>query len=131
MSEAGFHRGMELRTNAGVAAAGLVAAFGIWASALGGWRTDPIRSILLEPGADKIAHVVLYAALTLVLGLAIERIALKSAWVIGPMLAWGIGVADELRQAGERGRDASVEDLVANGVGITAVALILFLRRPR
>lgn len=124
---------MELRTNAGLtaAAAGLVAAFGIWATAFDGWRTDIIRSLLLEPGADKVAHVIVYGALALLFGLVVERASRRIAWIVGPSLAWVVGFADELRQLGIRGRDASLDDLLANTIGVLVVALVLYVSRSQ
>ncbi len=122
---------MELRWNASYTTvlASLVVALGVWATVFDGWRNDILRTLLLEPGADKLAHVLVYGAAALAFGLLSERVLPRVAWLVGPSLAWAIGVADELRQAGVRGRTASVEDLIANTIGVVFVAIVLYTRR--
>ncbi len=122
---------MELRLTSGFVAsvAGVVAALGVWATLFDSWRADAFRDLLLAPGADKVGHFIVYAALALAVGLVLERAWARGAWLVGPSVAWFVGLAEELRQAGVRGRTASVEDLVANTLGVVVVAVVLLYRR--
>ena len=112
--------------------AGAVLLLGVWATVFEGWRTDFIRSFIINtPSGDKIGHVFLYGLLALAFGWASERAWPRMAWLIGPTVAWWLGFADEFRQAGIRGRDTSVADLVANTIGVSVVAIALYGRRRR
>ncbi|MCK6544688.1 VanZ family protein [Myxococcota bacterium] len=79
------------------------------------------------PGGDKLAHVVAY----LVLGFFVARaLALgarsrssRAVVLGGAALAALHGVFDEMHQSFVPGRDASVDDLVADGIGAILGAL--------
>jgi len=113
-----------------VVMSGSVLALVAWATVLDGWRSDPVRYLMVTvPSADKIGHFAIYGALALTLGLAIGHVSRRLAWWFAPTLAWLVGFADEVRQIGERGRDAGLSDLLANTIGVGIAAIILFRRR--
>ena len=84
-------------------------------------------------GADKIAHALAYGLLA-----AATLIALPDRLLIGrprraAILVWAVcfcyGISDELHQSFVPGRDASVGDLLADGLGAAAVCIIWLVRR--
>jgi len=115
------------------ALAGIVAAlFGllVWFTAFDGWRIGPFRDLLRSvPLSDKIGHFAIYGSIAFFAALLArrpERIRVAAAAV---ML---VGIADEFRQLGEFGRTYSVEDVIANGLGVLAgVALAKLILRRR
>lgn len=114
-----------------VAIAGVVAAlFGllIWVTALEGWRVGPIRDILQSvPSSDKVGHFAIYGSIAFFAALLLKSPTRIRCAAAATMF---IGVADEFRQLGEFGRTYSIEDVIANGLGIfVGVTLAnLFLR---
>lgn len=87
---------------------------------------DVLRWFLIEvPYADKIGHIVLYGALAWFLGVLLQKLSLRWAWIVGPTLSWGIGFLDEVRQIGLRGRDAGFSDLLANTIGVLVAAWLV------
>ena len=112
--------------------AGIVTAlFGllVWFTAFDGWRVGPFRDLLRSvPLSDKIGHFAIYGSIAFFAALLAKRPERIRVAAVAVML---IGIADEFRQLGEFGRTYSVEDVIANGLGILAgVALAkLILRR--
>lgn len=89
-----------------------------------------VRDLLLvTPYGDKIGHFIVYGALAFAIGELWRRFSARTAWIFGPAFAWALGFADEVRQVGIRGRDASLPDLIANTIGIAVAAMLLYRRR--
>lgn len=88
----------------------------------------PLNAPKLEIGGvgmDKIAHATSYGVMTLLLYASFERIGLIGS----SLLALSHGVIIEVVQAHLSNRSADIYDLIANIVGIFAVAIALALLR--
>jgi VanZ family protein len=77
----------------------------------------------LFEGADKVAHVLLYAPLGFLLGRAVGV-----AW-LAVLLATAYGVTDEWHQLYVPGRSPSIADVVADAIGATLGAALWVIRR--
>lgn len=77
----------------------------------------------LFEGADKLAHVALYAPLGFLLGRAVGV-----GW-LAVLLATAYGVSDEWHQVFVPGRSASLGDVVADAVGAALGAAAWSIRR--
>ena len=89
---------------------------------------QPVAVGLIPPPWDKLAHVLLFAALG-----ALLMIASAGRWgALAVAVLIAIGLADELLEAGLPGRVVSVVDLSADVVGavagVAAMALVLARR---
>jgi VanZ family protein len=82
--------------------------------------------------ADKVAHVIEYSILGLLLARAWRATISGSSPLARGLIAVGCGIAlgaiDEYHQSFVRGRDSSVWDLVADAVGIALAQLAYFAR---
>jgi VanZ family protein len=78
---------------------------------------------------DKVAHIVLYFGLGLLLHLTFKNsdniILRRYAAIFAVLLGVIYGITDEYHQSFVPGRTASLHDLLANGIGVT-IAQILF-----
>ncbi len=66
---------------------------------------------------DKMVHVIAYAILGFLMGTSLRKSGIRSYALLGMMLALSIGLADEIHQAFVLVRNASVTDLLADGLG--------------
>lgn len=112
-------------------ASAVVGLFGllVWFTAFDGWRVGPFREILQSvPMSDKVGHFVIYGSIAFFAALLAKHPTRIRAAGAAVML---LGIADEFRQIGEFGRTYSVEDVIANGLGILAGVAIakMILRR--
>ncbi len=101
----------------------------IWFTVFGGWRVGPFREILQSiPMSDKIGHFAIYGSIAFFAALLAKHPVRIRAAAAAVML---LGIADEFRQIGDFGRTYSIEDIVANGLGILAGVAIakIILRR--
>jgi VanZ family protein len=85
--------------------------------------------------ADKLAHLCEYTLLGLLLARAWWGTRVFPAYVACALLAiitgLATGLADELYQAGVPGRVSSAADFLADGIGVTAGAIVYAFRALR
>ena len=81
----------------------------------------------LPTGSDKLAHGGLYLILGLCLGWGKRSTGSSLPWVMILLIGVGYGALDEWHQNFVPGRDVSVGDWVADGVGVV-LGLVLFSR---
>ena len=97
------------------------------------WSSTQSFDSALDLGWDKVAHVLVYAAIGLSAQFAVHRNLQVHAWRVslGILLTTGFGMVDEWIQAGTPGRFPSVHDLIADaaGAGIGAFIWIVFARK--
>jgi VanZ family protein len=109
---------------AGLALAGVVA---LWVVG-----SLPIAVNLVSAPWDKLAHAAVYAVLSCAIGLASGRDGARLI-AVGFLGAMAIGLADELLQFWAAGRQADVEDLMADAVGAALgtlpLAVLVHLRQ--
>lgn len=87
---------------------------------------EPVAVGLIRAPWDKLAHVAVYAALTILLWLGAGGRGLT--WICPLVL--GVGLLDEWHQSTLPGRSAELSDMVADGAGILIAAVALLgLRR--
>lgn len=101
----------------------------VWFTVLDGWRVGPFREILRSiPMSDKVGHFVIYGSIAFFAALLAKHPARIRAAAAAVML---LGIADEFRQIGDFGRTYSIEDIIANGLGILAGVTVakMILRR--
>lgn len=92
-----------------------------WVTFFGVSANPVIKEVLSAEGSDKLGHLAIYGALTASAIWTTGDIRLSSIrWIpLWPGVVFAISVADELRQIAEQARSFEVNDLMANGVGIT------------
>ena len=78
--------------------------------------------------SDKVGHFVIYGSIAFFAALLAKHPARIRAAAAAVML---LGIADEFRQIGDFGRTYSIEDIIANGLGILAGVTVakMILRR--
>jgi VanZ family protein len=95
---------------------------------LGSSRPLPADYVPPVPHLDKTLHFVAYGVLALLCFRAMwaKRDDPAPAWVLllGVVLAGAYGACEELHQSFIPGRDASVYDVIANGLGAVAAAVL-------
>ena len=64
-----------------------------------------------------MVHVIAYAILGFLMGTSLRKSGIRNYALIGMVLALSIGLADEIHQAFVLVRNASVTDLLADGLG--------------
>ena len=91
--------------------------------------TSPPQPGFLPPGADKLAHAILYAGLAAVVSLGIRR---GRSVVSAPVQFWApflfaalYGASDEVHQLFVPNRSFEVADIVADASGALAIQLAL------
>ena len=92
----------------------------------------PDNEIFLFPGADKLAHCLLYAGLAGLVSTGIRRSnpTVKSSiqWFVPVFFAILYGLSDEVHQLYVPDRCFELLDLLSDGVGATLAQSCLFLR---
>ena len=74
----------------------------------------PYEGNLLDDQRDKLAHLMVYAALTVLAYLAYQRVAML--WLVAALLVYSVGL--EVGQYFVPGRFLSAADVVANTLGL-------------
>lgn len=118
--------GLKAPRGARVAAWSLV---GVWAAAIFAASSIPRGAPvpLPGPGMDKIVHAGVFAVLGGLAALAFraEGTAARRAAVLGALLALVYGGLDEVHQSWTPGRAMDSEDMLADGLGAAAGALVV------
>lgn len=86
----------------------------------------PGAGSLFPPPWDKAVHFLAFGTIGVLTGLAFPRMPLLAVW----MVVVALGAADELHQMFIIGRQAGLDDLLADAVGgLAALPVIILLRR--
>ncbi|GAB7564174.1 hypothetical protein LG202_22130 [Methylobacillus methanolivorans] len=86
----------------------------------------PGAGSLFPPPWDKVVHFFAFGTIGVLTGLAFVRLPLLAVWII----VVALGAADELHQLFIEGRQAGLDDLVADALGgLAALPVIVLLRR--
>ncbi|MCB5188934.1 VanZ family protein [Methylobacillus caricis] len=81
---------------------------------------------LFTPPWDKVVHFLAFGAIGVLSGLAFPRVPLLLIW----LLVIAVGAADEFHQIFIQGRQAGLDDLLADAVGgFAALPVIAVLRK--
>lgn len=90
----------------------------------------PVQPPAMIPGADKIAHAVLYAGLTCCLSFGIRRSnknpPVWAQWYVPVGFAILYGISDEVHQSFVPKRSADPWDVLADAIGAIIAQLVLF-----
>ena len=86
----------------------------------------PGAGSLFPPPWDKAVHFLAFGTIGVLAGLAFPRLPLWGVWIV----VVALGAADELHQMFIIGRQAGLDDLLADAVGgLAALPVIILLRR--
>ncbi|MGY1489030.1 VanZ family protein [Methylobacillus pratensis] len=86
----------------------------------------PGAGSLFPPPWDKVVHFFVFGTIGVLAGLAFLRLPLVAVWII----VVALGAADELHQLFIEGRQAGLDDLLADALGgLAALPVIALLRR--
>jgi len=80
---------------------------------------DPGTPKTATPGLDKVAHLVEYGVLGLLLSRAVGGRARGVMFASMLVLGVAVGIADEVIQSHVPGRQAGADDVIADAVGVT------------
>ena len=94
-------------------------AFVLWLTALGGADSGLLLDLVRTPGYDKVAHVVVYGGLTALFITALGDHRVLRFVPFWPALFLVISTVDEFRQITIPGRVFSIDDMIANLIGVT------------
>ena len=83
----------------------------------------PYDGNLLDDQRDKLAHLIVYAALTVLAYLAYQRVAML--WLLAALLMYSVGL--EVGQYFVPGRFLSLADVIANVLGLLLGSAICWL----
>ena len=99
-----------------------------WAAVLFFLSSRPSVGVPLPNGLDKLAHLVAYLVLGLLLARAVSRLGLPPLSAIA--IGWVYGFLDELHQSFVPGRHAEVGDWIADALGVV-LGVAIYFSTPR